>query len=157
MVEIIGYLVAAHPGVWVAPVFYKRMEIAKNAALSENCGNFDAPMRVPDSIREDLLWWTNNVDKFPSPVQKSKSNVIVKSDASKIRWGAECLGTTTGGMWTADETSDHINCLELKAALFALQSLCKEKFNSHIQLQSDNSTTVACITIKGVLNQLVMT
>ena len=37
----------------------------------------------------------------------------------------ECLGTTTGGMWTADETSDHISCLELKAALFALQ-LCKE-------------------------------
>ena len=69
----------------------------------------------------------------------------------------ECLGTTTGGMWTADETSDHINCLELKAALFAWQSLCKEKFNPHIQLQSDNSTTVACITIKGVLNQLVMT
>ena len=29
MVEIIGYLVAAHPGVWVAPVLYKRMEIAK--------------------------------------------------------------------------------------------------------------------------------
>ena len=36
-----------------------------------------------------------------------------------------------------------------KAALFALQSLCKEKFNSHIQLQSDNSTTVACINNKG--------
>ena len=70
----------------------------------------------------------------------------------------ECLGSTTGGMWTADETSDHINCLELKAALFALQSLCKEKFTRiYIQLQSDNSTTVACITIKGVLNQLVMT
>ena len=28
----------------------------------------------------------------------------------------ECLGSTTGGMWTADETSDHINCLELKGA-----------------------------------------
>ena len=114
-------------------------------------------MRVPDSVREDLLWWTNNVDKFPSPVQRNKPNVIVKSDVSKIGLGAECLGTTTGGMWTADEASDHINCLELKAALFALQSLCKYKINSHIQLQSDNSTTVACITIKGVLNQLVMT
>ena len=77
MAEIIGYLVAAHPGVWVAPVFCKRMEIAKNKALSENCGNFDAFMRVPDSVQVDLLWWTNNVDKFPSPVQRSKSNVIV--------------------------------------------------------------------------------
>ena len=69
----------------------------------------------------------------------------------------ECLGTTTGGMWTADESSDHIRCLELKLSLFALQSLCKEKSNSHVQLQSDNSTMVACITIKGVLNQLAMT
>ena len=30
--------------------------------------------------------------------------------------GAECLGTTTGGMWTADEASDHINCLEQSAS-----------------------------------------
>ena len=69
----------------------------------------------------------------------------------------ECLGTTTGGMWTADETSDHINCLELKAALFALEVIVQRKIYWHIQLQSDYSTTVACITIKGVLNQLVMT
>ena len=67
------------------------------------------------------------MDKFPSPVQRSKSNVIVIR-CFKDKVGVECLGTTTGGMWTADETSDHINCLELKAALFALQSLCKEKF-----------------------------
>ena len=45
--------------------------------IAENCGNFDAFMRVPDSVRENLLWWTNNVDIFPSPVQRSKSNVIV--------------------------------------------------------------------------------
>ena len=44
-------------------------------------------MRVSDSVREDLLWWTNNVDKFLSPVQRSKPNVIVKSDASKKGWG----------------------------------------------------------------------
>ena len=84
-------------------------------------------MRVPDSVREDLLWGTNNVDKFLSPIQRSKPNVIVKSDASKKGWGSECLGTTSGGMWTADEASDHINCLELKAALFALQSLWEDK------------------------------
>ena len=66
------------------------------------------------------------MDKFLSPVQRSKPNVIVKSDASRKGWGAECLGTTTEGMRTADEASDNINCLELKAALFALQSLCND-------------------------------
>ena len=35
MAKIIGYLVAAHLDGWVAPVFYIRIEIAKNAALSE--------------------------------------------------------------------------------------------------------------------------
>ena len=29
MAEIIGYLVAAHPGGWVAPMCYIRIEIAK--------------------------------------------------------------------------------------------------------------------------------
>ena len=67
------------------------------------------------------------MDKFPPPVQRSKSNVIVIR-CFKDKVGGGMPSTTTGGMWTADETSDHINCLELKAALFALQSLCKEKF-----------------------------
>ena len=45
-------------------------------------------MRVPDSVREDLLWWTNNVDKFPSPVQRRKSNVIViRCFKDKVRGG----------------------------------------------------------------------
>ena len=35
MANIIGYLVAAHLDGWVAPVFYIRIEIDKNAALSE--------------------------------------------------------------------------------------------------------------------------
>ena len=35
MAKIIGYLVAAHLDGWVAPVVYIRIEIAKNAALSE--------------------------------------------------------------------------------------------------------------------------
>ena len=36
MVKTFGYLVVAHLNGWVAPVFYVRIEIAKNAALSEN-------------------------------------------------------------------------------------------------------------------------
>ena len=60
---------------WVAPVFYERMEIAKNAALSET-GNFDASMRVPDSVREDILWLTNNVDNF-RPLFKGVSLILL--------------------------------------------------------------------------------
>ena len=47
--------------------------------------------------------------------------------------------------------------LSLKQLCLLCNHCAKKKINSYIQLQSDNSTTVACITIKGVLNQLVMT
>jgi hypothetical protein len=147
--EIIGYLVAAHPGVWVAPVFYKRLEIAKNDALSKQCGNFDAEITITQCMREDLNWWVNNVDKYPTPVNRGKPDIVIKSDASKKGWGAVCRGVTTGGMWDSDEAAEHINCLELKAALFALKSLCRDVTDTHIQLQTDNSTTVACVNNLG--------
>ena len=63
--------------------------------------------------------------------------------------GAECLGTTTGGMWTANEASDHIDCLELKQLVCFAIIMQGQKIIFHIQLQSDNSTTVACINSNG--------
>ena len=51
--------------------------------------------------------------------------------------------------WTAEEAMLHINCLELKAALFALQSLYMGHKNTQIRLLSDNCTTVACINKFG--------
>ena len=85
--EIIGYLVAATLVFGFVPVFCKEWRLLKCSSFS-NCGNFDAFMRVPDSVREDLLWWTNNVDKFPSPVQRSQSNVIViRCFKDKVRGG----------------------------------------------------------------------
>ena len=69
------------------PVFCKEWRLLKCSSFW-NCGNFDAFLRVPDAVREDLLWWTNNVDKFPSPVQRSKSNVIViRCFKDKVRGG----------------------------------------------------------------------
>ena len=76
MAKIIGYLVAAHLDGWVAPVFYIRIEIAKNAALSETVVILNASMRVPDSVQEDLLWWTNNVDNF-CPLFKGVSLMLL--------------------------------------------------------------------------------
>ena len=42
-----------------------------------------------------------------------------------------------------------INCLELKAVLFALQSCCRDATNTHILIYSDNSTTVVSINKQG--------
>lgn len=149
LAEVIGQFVAAQAGVWVAPLYYKRLEIAKTAALSCADNRFEAMMALGPDIKDDLQWWIDNVQKFPAPVNRGLPVVTVKSDASKNGWGAECNGDTTGGMWTNVEAQSHINCLELKAALFALKVFCREMSDSHIQLMTDNSTTVACINHLG--------
>ena len=41
LAEIMGQHMAAQPEVWVAPVFFKRFEIAKLQALKEPKGDFE--------------------------------------------------------------------------------------------------------------------
>ena len=131
---------AAQPRVWIAPI-YLHLESVKDCVLKAENGNFDAKIELPRVAKEDLAWWIDSVDNFPSPVNRNKP-VCVKSDASKRGWGVECNGQTTGGMWTSEESVLHINCLELKSAFFALKSFCKTLSNCTILLQTDNSTTV---------------
>ena len=149
LAEVIGQLVASQPGVWIAPLFYKRLETLKNKALKDNRGDYSAYTLLNQEARDDVNWWIHNLDGFSTPVIRQKPNVVVTSDASKQGWGAECDGVTTGGMWTSTESNLHINLLELKAALFALKAFCKNQKHICILLRSDNSTTVAHINHKG--------
>ena len=54
----------------------------------------------------------------------------------------------TGGHWAREELG-HINCLELKAILLGLKSLCKDTIGKHIRICSDDTTTVASIECCG--------
>ena len=62
LAEVIGHLVAAQPGVWTAPGFIKRLEIAKNSTLKKKRVNFDATVVITDVLHSDLEWWTVNAD-----------------------------------------------------------------------------------------------
>ena len=65
--------------------------------------------------------------------------------------GAACNGAVTSGRWSPQEATQHINCLELKAALLPLQSFLKDLpvAPPHILLEMDNSTSVAYINRRG--------
>ena len=52
-------------------------------------------------------------------------------------------------MWTQDERKAHISCLEMKAALLALQTFVSTRQNIHILLLLDNSSAIAYINHKG--------
>ena len=63
--------------------------------------------------------------------------------------GGHCDDNTTGGRWTADEASKHINFLEMLAAFFGLKSLCAHAEKCHIRLEMDNSTAVKYVNAMG--------
>ena len=66
----------------------------------------------------------------------------VETDASLRGWGAICKGVRTGGPWSIKEQSWHINCLELWAAMLAIQCYARDKKSITILLLMDNTRAV---------------
>ena len=146
--KVIGCLVALDPGVWVGPIFWRRLELDKAKWLKIRKFDFDKPMTLSDRARQDLLWWLDNLDLFPVKVVKQASSVTIMTDASEYGWGAVKGDMKTGGCWLKTEMA-HINVLELKAVLFGLKALCDREEGITIKILSDNSTTISCINRMG--------
>ena len=71
------------------------------------------------------------------------------SDASLMGWGAVMIDTSTGGRWSPSEAENHINCLELLAALFALKCFQSSLLGKHVKIMIDNPTAVSVISNMG--------
>ena len=76
-------------------------------------------------------------------------DLIIESDASNLGWGASCQDVTTGGPWSTQERTRHINCLEMLAATLALKTFTKKKTGLSMLLKIDNTTAVAYINNQG--------
>ena len=62
---------------------------------------------------------------------------------------AYCQGMSTGGRWLPEETSYHINCLELLAGSLAIMSFTKNKAKAQVLLLMDNISAVTYINKMG--------
>lgn len=59
------------------------------------------------------------------------------------------LGNTARGQFSADESQQHVNVLDLKASLFGLKALCSVS-STHIQVQIDNAVAVGSLNKMGI-------
>ena len=62
----------------------------------------------------------------------------------------------TGGQFSTEESRQHINILELKAARFGLRALCKNEFSSHILIRIDNTSAASAINKIGSVKSIEM-
>ena len=112
--KLIGLMVASEPAVEHAPLFYKPLEKIKEFQLRINKGNFDRYMKINSKCKDAMQWWIDNLTSSFKPVTQKGPDLILYTDASRLGWGAfnKSENRRTGGQWSVDEQSRHINILE---------------------------------------------
>ena len=148
--QFIGKLNAASQAIQVAPLFYRALQANLQEALVLGNQDYNQVLPLRTEAREELIWWQHHLTQWNGRTTLRRSvQTVIQSDASLTGWGAVCKGVSTGGSWTPQEQSLHINCLELLAADLALKSFLKAQQGVTVLLQLDNSTAVAYINNLG--------
>ena len=149
--SVVGLMVSAFEGVQYAPLFYRSLENDKTYALKSNGWDLEGKMTLSPLATQDLSWWITNVDQLLKAIMPKPADLTLMTDSSLKGWGGVIEGSScvARGRWSHQESQLHINILELKAILLALQALCNHMQNNHIKILCDNTTAVAYIRTMG--------
>lgn len=122
---------------------------------------YEAPILVTRQLVEDCRWWLHEPNlRRGVPLEPRSPQATLVTDASLYGWGAHLvlLGgerqsrpLLLQGAWSVQETTLHINVLELRAVRLALSAFAARVAGKEVQLQSDNTATVAYINHQGGL------
>lgn len=83
-----------------------------------------------EEIHVELAWWLLHVEAWNGKaIFGALPDYILESDARQWAWDTSDVHRATGGHWTLQEQSLHINCLELIAGSFAVRSFSREMLN----------------------------
>ena len=149
LAHIIGLLTSVNPAVLPGPLHYRALQRLKNQVLRQS-GSLDILVTLDEEARKDLSFWifdlhTQNGKLIMLPT----AQVVISTDASRTGCGATSGDVFLGGHWTREESNQHINFLELKAAFLGLKGFASSLELQHIRLLMDNSTAIAFINKKG--------
>ena len=147
--QVVGIIVASFSGVMYGPLHYRLTEGEKTEALKQKAGNFDAHMCLTQCAKSELQWWVDTIDKAENPFFRQEPEITVSTDASKQGWGCAVNTSTTGGLWTSEESSYHIDYLEMLAVLLGLKAYKQRVCGKHVRVVVDNTTAQATINNMG--------
>jgi len=151
LAQVIGLIIAYMPAFTYGRLHYRGLEIDKINALKAG-GYKSRVYRLSKYAVNDLNWWLKNAESSGAPVKTPQCTLELYTDASQKGYGASLNGQSVGGRWTETETDiydGNINCLELLAVLYAIQSFCSVLKCKCVCVRSDNVTTVSYINMMG--------
>lgn len=112
--------------------------------------DWEALIPIEESLFPHLLWWTKRDNVLlGSSLSLPVPSLTLYSDASLLGWGAYLDGQTVSGMWSSQVREEHINLLEMRAALLAISHFKEQLSASPLVLATDNSTVVAYLKNQG--------
>ncbi len=148
--KFIGKVNATRMALLPSPLFCRHLQQSLIQGLSE-FSTYDALVGLSDMARTELRSWLSEVWTWNGRnILPPQPSMTFASDASLSGWGAVCSdGRSVSGLWSPTEAKNSINFLELLASFLALKSFALHCRNCHIQIQSDNRTTVAYLNRLG--------
>ena len=169
--RFVGKATATMRAIPLAPLHYRALQLLMNSVLPLNytqeeiSTKYETIVTLTPACKRDLEWWIDlqKVCPLGAPVCQQDPTITIHSDASNKGWGAVLNGQSqTGGLWSREEETHHINYLELLAAFLAIKAFGKTWQSVTILLRMDNVTAVSYINQKGgtvsqLLCQLALT
>lgn len=147
--HFIGLIVSACPAVKYGRLYTKKFEREKFLALKKSRQDYNSKMVIRDAINEDLIWWKSCILITVNNIKQDKYVLEIFSDASKTGWGVVCGDNDTHGWWSLEDSKEHINYLELKAAYYGLKCFANNIKSDSILLRIDNTTAISYINRMG--------
>ena len=153
LASLIGNLMAIAPAFTLAPLQIRFLQKCMNTQLGKNKQRYESLMKLDTQAKQELKWWLENLSTSNGKeINIRPPDLIISSDAAKGEkggWGASCGQISTGGLWQKSERGEHINILEMKAALLALKTFVRGNYIKSVHLLIDNQTALAHIVKLG--------
>ena len=110
----------------------------------------DRRIHLSTYLKGLLKWWTvkSNVTGGHS-LLPFRPTLQLFADASTQGWGAHLQGHTVAGVWAPLDRERHINHLEFKAIILAVQHWSHRLSHQRLMINTDNSTVVHFINKQG--------
>ena len=112
--------------------------------------DWNSTVTIDVYVKKDLIWWMDALKSWNgTPLCQKSVQAQIETDASSVGWGCLYKNLEASGTWNKIVGFRHSNYRELLAIYMALQTFRKQLAGLHVQVLSDNITSVAYINRLG--------
>ena len=146
--QLMGSLNGASGLIPLGRLFLRPLQRHFHLSLLGLTDRFMPPCRSDPLVLANLLrhWQDPCFLTSGIPIHTFQADFTIFTDASTLGWGAHIGDSQISGIWAH---TDHINCLELKAVVCALQHWAPVLQGHQVMIATDNSTVVSYINKQG--------